>query len=216
MPIRHVVEQGECIATIAHRYGFADPLVIWNDSGNDDLREKRDDPHVLAPGDVVTVPDREATGHSCATGKTHVFVRRRSCKLHVKLTDARGQALASKKFELVIGTLIKKGKTKADGSLEVAVPPEAREAHLTVFLQAERTGAKYQQVLRIGHLDPADSVFGVQQRLHNLGWPVEMTGEMDEATAEALRGFQSKVGLRVTGEIDDSTRARLRDAVGGH
>ena len=64
MAVTHVVAQGEYLSLIAARFGFRDPRVIWNHPDNAALRERRKNPNVLFPGDVLTIPERKA-GESC-------------------------------------------------------------------------------------------------------------------------------------------------------
>ena len=69
--------------------------------------------------------------------------------------------------------------------------------------------------LRLGTLDPLDDLVGVKQRLANLGF--ECGDRSREATAAldgVVRHFQSTYDLPVTGEVDDATRAKLRDVHG--
>ena len=63
---KHIVKQGDCISNIAYQHGHF-PDTIWNDSKNSDLRQKRKDPNVLLPGDVVYIRDIEAKEESCAS-----------------------------------------------------------------------------------------------------------------------------------------------------
>jgi len=69
--------------------------------------------------------------------------------------------------------------------------------------------------LQLGHLDPHDSPSGIQQRLRALGF---YFGAVDEEigpqTQAAIRRFQTKQGLEVSGEADDATTDALRDAYG--
>ena len=61
MPTKHVVKPGECIFTIAnearHRWE-----TIWDDPGNSALRELREAPGILLPGDEVQIPDPRLLG----------------------------------------------------------------------------------------------------------------------------------------------------------
>lgn len=52
----------------------------------------------------------------------------------------------------------------------------------------------------------------IQQDLKNLGlYSGEITSLIDEATKEAIKAFQEKEGLEITGEADSSTIARLNE-----
>ena len=66
--------------------------------------------------------------------------------------------------------------------------------------------------LRLGHLDPDDTVTGMQERLNNLGihfCPADGTHE--ENMQDALNAFRARVGLEreELWEVDDRTRNLL-------
>ena len=56
------------------------------------------------------------------------------------------------------------------------------------------------------------NVFGAQQRLAMLGYPVKATGTMDEATVAAVTKFQSENNLYPCGILDYTTMAALEKA----
>lgn len=52
----------------------------------------------------------------------------------------------------------------------------------------------------------------IQQSLKNLGlYSGEITSVIDEATREAIKAFQEREGLEITGEVDSNTVARLNE-----
>jgi peptidoglycan hydrolase-like protein with peptidoglycan-binding domain len=54
----------------------------------------------------------------------------------------------------------------------------------------------------------------MQQRLQNLGYQCETTGETADDSVEALKLFQQDHDLEVTGRFDERTRSALEDAHG--
>lgn len=71
--------------------------------------------------------------------------------------------------------------------------------------------------LNLGHLDPVDAVSGVKQRLANLTFECGSGDDLTPELAGALRMFQQKNGLEITGEIDQATKdalAKLHDGKG--
>ncbi len=68
----HVVEQGECLATIAARHGYA-WQTVYNAPENAALRRRRPNPNVLYPGDVVEIPEKRPVEARVATGRQHTF-----------------------------------------------------------------------------------------------------------------------------------------------
>jgi hypothetical protein len=64
-------------------------------------------------------------------------------------------------------------------------------------------------------MDPIDEPTGVRKRLLNLGYLCQPEGAADADDLQAaLRKFQEKNSLDVTGKIDDSTKAKLKDLHG--
>jgi N-acetylmuramoyl-L-alanine amidase len=203
--MRHVVEQGECVASIAARHGLREEDV-WNHPDNAELKRRRASPRVLAPGDTVHVPSPNPKQVDAATLRAHRFVATLPrVRLRVYLKKG-GEPRANEAFVVQVGEARFEGETDGEGLVDVGVPVSASTATLTLPATGERF------VVRIGHLDPHDEVRGVLMRLINLGLycgPID--GELTPAALRALRVFQAKAGLEPTGEIDDRTRAKLRD-----
>ncbi|MGH9902357.1 MAG: peptidoglycan-binding protein, partial [Pyrinomonadaceae bacterium] len=202
----HVVEAGECISSIANDYGLFWET-IWNDPKNASLKELRKDPNILLPGDVLYVIDKRVKKEKGETGKRHKFRLKgvpALCRLQLFDGD---EPRANQKYELLIdGKKRINGITDAKGILEANIPPDAKEAKLTVGPD------RAEFALKFGHLNPIDEISGVKARLNNLGFDCGSDeGEIDEQTVEALKAFQTRFGLEATGELDDKTRAQLRD-----
>ncbi|WP_437518053.1 peptidoglycan-binding protein [Sorangium sp. So ce1099] len=214
----HIVHQGECLSSIAKRYGFADPMVIWTDAANKELHDRRDgDGNVLYPGDVVFIPARGATPPEKAEKKGFLSPALQTVappaptrKLHLILRDARGQPLAGKAFALDVGGETLTGTTDAGGVLVRDVPADAVRAKLDVD--------RYRWDLDIAHLNPISSTpdegySGIVARLKNLGYAADPAFEPElHAAIRALRRFQADLGLPATGHADDETRKALEAA----
>jgi peptidoglycan hydrolase-like protein with peptidoglycan-binding domain len=70
-------------------------------------------------------------------------------------------------------------------------------------------------VIDLAGLDPETSVKGAQQRLRHLGYYHRTPdGELDAATRRALEDFQRDHEIVISGELDDSTKAKLADSHG--
>ena len=52
----YVIRQGDYITKLGHTLGF-DALSVWNDPKNAGLRDRRADPDMLHPGDLLWIPD---------------------------------------------------------------------------------------------------------------------------------------------------------------
>jgi len=202
----HRVSQGECLSSIADRYGFF-WQTLWEHPDNASLHEGGRHPNMLRPGDVVFIPEKRVTKHVRPTGARHRFQKRGvPARLRVELMRG-GEPRANEAFTLEIdGVFALQGVTGPNGAVEAPISPTARHAQIVVGEGVNET--VYEIVL--GSLDPMESLFGVQARLMNLGFDCSMSGSLDESTRGALRAFQSVHRLPVTGEADDATQDKLR------
>jgi len=60
------VQAGDCISSIAYERGFS-LETIWNHPANAALKQRRRNPYVLRPGDVLKIPDKTEHLESCQT-----------------------------------------------------------------------------------------------------------------------------------------------------
>ena len=201
----HRVQRGECINSIADRYGLF-PDTVWDAPENEALREQRGDPSTLMPGDMVFVPDVRPKTEKCFTGHRHRFRRKGvPAKLRIQVGD-EDEPMAGVPFSIDVEGAITSGETDDDAVLEVWVSPQARRATLAM---EEETFE-----LAIGTMAPAGEVSGVQARLNNLGYYVgDEDGVLGEHTQRALYAFQAAdPALEPTGELDDATIAAIARA----
>ena len=201
---KHVVSQGETIPSIALDTGFY-WKTLWNDSNNSDLKNKRKNPNVLFAGDEVYVPDITPKSVSRPTEARHKFRRKGDPVKIVILLRRADKARANEAYTMEIEGKTYKGNTDGDGKITQKVPGDATTA--TLYLN----DGKEVRIVRIGSLDPVDTVTGVQQRLINQGFVCDETGDLDDDTVRALQKFQSKSNLTVSGEIDQPTKDKLMD-----
>jgi N-acetylmuramoyl-L-alanine amidase len=211
------VQQGDCLSSIAARWGFSDFNEIYMDGANAGLREKRPNPNIIFPGDLLVIPDREVKDASCPTDQLHRFVvKRPKVLLRVCLKDDLHRPYRNTRYELKVGNRIYADDTDSEGMLEQPIDPAASTAELTIYptVADDPADPGYTFALNLGHLDPVEEDSGVEHRLSNLGFaPAEEEGgaSSDEVRTAALRAFQKRFGLDMTGEVDDATRGKLRD-----
>lgn len=168
MPTEHIVQQGECISSIAMDYGHS-PDTIWDVPENAELKGRRRNPNVLYRGDVVVIPDQRERYELRATDVCHSF-RRKGVpeRLHVRLLDEFDQPRADLPYLLTIDGRTRSGNTDANGELEEPIPPDARSG--TIVLGDDQSE---EIPLNLGHLDPITEIHGIQQRLVNLSYMID-------------------------------------------
>ncbi len=206
----HTVRPGECLSFVADLHGFFWET-LWNDPNNSGLRELREDPNTLVPGDVVYIPELRERAETRNTGALHRF-RKRGIPAQIRLQLFDGEELrVNQEYEFIIDEEHRHaGRTDGEGVLKVPIAPTARRGHLIVGPDKE------EYVFDFGHLPPADTTAGVKSRLQNLGfYDGEVDEELDDATREAVRAFQSRFELEPTGELDTVTLDRLEQTHDG-
>lgn len=201
------VKQGDCLSSIAAQYGISWDK-IWNHPKNAKLKQQRRDPNILYPGDVLFVPDKEGKEESCTAEQKHKF-KRKGVPAKLKLRILEGEEpRANVNYTLQIDGRIYNGTTDAEGKLEQTIPPNAQRGVL--ILEGDTP-----IILQLGQLDPIETISGVQARLLNLNFDCgEVNGQENPQLEEALRGFQEKYNLQVTGQIDEATRNKLLEVHG--
>jgi type VI secretion system secreted protein VgrG len=211
-----VIAQGDYMTKLAFRYGF-DPDAVWNDPKNADLKKKRTDPNMLAPGDVLMVPENKPNWVSASIGSSNGFVATvPRVPVSVKFVQD-GKPLANEPYHLQ-GLKPKPGDpdpatTDGDGCIHLEVPVTVTSfgVYLDSLSEVHR--------VRVGHLDPPDEPTGARMRLGLLGvlgrpGGREQVEGPDAELLAALKVFQRTNGLTVTGKLDAATTAKLTESFG--
>ncbi len=203
MPIQHTIEQGETTISLSEANGLFAPT-IWDHPDNAALKQKRKDMNVLLPGDVLVIPDKRLKEVTKPPEKRHRFKRKGIPAVFRLQMFTVDKPRANQKYRLEVDGAICRGQTDGNGILEEFVPPAASQGRLIM----EADGAEF--LLAFGHMDPIDSIAGVQKRLGNLGlYGGDFHGELDEMTRAALRDFQARYQLPITGDADSATQNKL-------
>jgi hypothetical protein len=207
VPIRHEVKQGECLYSIAYKYGVL-PDTVWDNADNADLKKARVEPAVLYPSDVLVIPDPRPKVENKPNDARHVFRRKAVPHLLTVRFMNLNVPIANAPYIVTIDGVAKRARTDGDGWARHYISPRASEARFEFD-----DGDEYH--LSLGHLDPVDQVSGIQKRLTNLGYyEGPINGTLDEATAAALARFQAANQLDSTGEINEVTKALLKKGHG--
>lgn len=210
----HTVKQGEHLSGIAAKRGLSDIDAIWGHPENAQLRQQRENPNVLLPGDKVFVPDRIPGSETAATEQRHRFrLHGPRLELRLRLLDFDNQPLADTECRLVVGDHAEELTTDGDGRIACRIPRSAEQASL--LFKDPLVQFDLSTVIKIGHLDPIDEASGQQARLANLGYFCRRDdGRDDERFDHAVQEFQCDHGLTVTGECGPKTQAKLEEVYG--
>jgi hypothetical protein len=202
----YVVRRGDYLAKLAWVHGFAVDEV-WQHEKNQELAALRKDHNVLAPGDVLFIPAKRKDGLPIQKGVTNRYVATVP-KVEVKLLLRRGRKVLRDEPYVVEGLQgdSASGATDGEGKLTLKVPVTVRE--LVVVLPEK----KLRYPVLIGDLDPISEDSGVRQRLQNLNHLRVRRDADDQARglSRAVRLFQAAGGIEETGELDDATRDALK------
>jgi hypothetical protein len=217
----HVTKQGEYLSSIADQYGFSDYEEIWNHPANADLKSKRQNPNVLLPGDRLFIPEIDIAEYDRPVDLCHKFkLSATILRLRVQLQRAFAPPIASNPCPMKIDDrLFADTATDANGLVEHTIKPSTEQGSLTIknFVQGIRKEKCADKIvhLKIGCLDPIDSISGQQGRLINLGYyrgsldannPLEMRSAVEE--------FQCDHDLSVDGVCGPNTQAKLEKVYG--
>lgn len=208
MPIHNVV-QGECLLSIAEASGFFWET-LWDHPENEGLKLERKDPAILFPGDKVYIPEKRIKELSEPTNQVHKYrVKNVPAKLKVRFLDDSDKPRANIQYSLMIDGKEFTGSTDGEGAINISIPPDAKKGTL-IFKDKDE---EYE--LALGYLDPVEEISGVQARLAGLGhYTGDSTGKVDDKTTEAIKEFQTSLGMEPSGELDEKLKNDLRSAYG--
>jgi len=208
----HTLQRGETIIQLAQQNGFRAWQPIWMCDENQALRVQRPNPHVLAPGDKLFIPEKVTADYPCETNFKHTFrVPALTQFFQQTLLDDDNSPLSGLEYELTAGGKSFKGRTDGTGTLMHEIPLSAKTAVLKVTLR-DSSQKPLEWKFQIGHLEPVDQVYGFKGRLTNLGYDCgPVNDEFDAKTKQALMDYQRDNRLEATGQPDEATLTSLRD-----
>jgi Putative peptidoglycan binding domain len=217
----YIAKEGDHVTSIAAAHGFSDYREIWNDPANADLKSKRIDPNVLLPGDRLFIPDLRVAEYMRPTDVCHKFkLTATNLQLRIELQRAFAPPIASNPCPMRIdGEYYATTATDKQGLVAHKIDNTAAQGSLLIrnFVQGIRGEKPSDRTvkLRIGWLDPIDSISGQQARLINLGY---YRGSLDEYDPDEMRSaveeFQCDQGLGVDGDCGPKTQGRLQKVYG--
>jgi hypothetical protein len=196
----YVIADGDYLALLAYQQDF-DADTVWNDPANDDLRALRPDPNLLWPTDILHVPNqmnKMPVTHTLAPGSTTTFVSTPpTLPVAVKFTGADPSAYASKAYVVKELEDLTGLTTNGDG-LATFDAPITLQTMTVVFTDS---GEAWR--LKIGSMDPIETLSGIWQRLQNLGY-LDGDIELDPDNLDPLRVALTRLKEIVQPDADDA------------
>lgn len=242
MPIDYEITQGDCIDSVALRYGFF-PDTLWNHGANTELKNLRKDPNVLFPGDKLFIPDLQIREVDKATEKRHRFRRKGiPAKLHLRFlkpkdppppkdepdaasddsnyVDPDPAADAKQEMEPIANAAFRLDvdgaeitRGQTDGDGRVKVSiPPDAVSGLFTFYPG--TPEERLIPLSLGEMDPVETIIGARKRLSNLGYHCSLEDGITPEFKDVVASFQRDNGLEAKGELNDETKNKLKEKHG--
>jgi N-acetylmuramoyl-L-alanine amidase len=208
----HVVRQGECLSSIAYHARLPSWRTIYNHPNNAAFKTKRSNPNLIYPGDEVYIPDPELKTSDHPTDAKHKFVIRTDpTYLNLCIQDESNDPYKLVKYRLELThDLHFEGTTDDHGWIKQKIPPWAEIGTLTIWPDSSDDDFSLSWEVKLGHLDPLETISGVKGRLNNLGYDCgEVNSVKDEQYLAAVRQFQSDNDLKVDGIVGPHTREAL-------
>ena len=211
MPWIHVVKKGECLSSIADAYGLPKWQLIYEHPNNTAFKAKRPNPNLIYPGDELYIPDVTPNVARVPTDRRHIFVAEFAPTfLNIRVQDIDDSPFPNAPFELEAGSLKLDGSTDEDGWIHSRIPAWAEIGTLRVWPNPDDTETVIEWEMRLGHLDPIETVSGLKGRLNNLGYDCgEVNEEEDDRYTSAVMQFQTDNELLVDGIVGPQTRGAL-------
>jgi N-acetylmuramoyl-L-alanine amidase len=210
------VEQGDCLSSIAKKFGFSDYRAIYDHANNAEFRDDRPNPNIICKGDRIYIPDREKKDFDRDHDKSHKFVLKRPkafLKAVIQYDGTKACANCAYRVIFPYGEVV--GTTGDDGLIDQEIPADLDQATLEVTVEDDGRKTVRRWALKLGHLDPINTPTGIQARLNNLGFDCgEVDGVIGKKTKAAIEDFQEWAGLDVDGIAGPETQAKLKSAYG--
>ena len=211
----YTVKQGDHLSSVAKAFGFSDYHTIWDHPQNATLKHLRKNPNVLNPGDSLFIPDREKRQEARNTDQRHKFKKNvPDLKLRITLEDIYEKPIANAPCTLTLGGSSIQVTTDGTGKIEHEIAPDVHEATLLIE-DAQTPFDNSPLAIKIGNLDPIDTLTGQLARLENLGYYYgNIDNPVDADVESAVEEFQCDNNLTVDGICGPVTQATLKKVHG--
>ncbi len=130
-------------------------------------------------------------------------------EIKIVLKDHNGNKFVNKKYEIRIGQKVISGNTDSEGLIKAKFPINILQAKLLVWLKKGEK-ASYSTILQLQDFEDDNNTHEIQMKLQNLGFYAgRIDGELGNMTKEAIKNFQKKNNLTVTGEVNPALTSKI-------
>lgn len=189
-------------------------MEVWNHPKNADLRQRRENPNVLYPGEVLFIPDTPSPSRDISAGTLNSY----TAEVPLTQLSLKGPPRAVYVVSGFEPSL--EGTSGDDGLIAFEVPVTQKELTVTY----PELGIAYP--IRVAHLNPVEEPSGLHARLDNLGYgrsPMADLVDMMMGLADpdehryqrAIEQFRMDHKPAEEGDSDKSLRDKLRALHGG-
>jgi hypothetical protein len=208
--MKHKVVQGDCLISIAQKFGIANWQTIYDAPENEAFKKLRKNPNMICPDDIVHIPDLTGTKQQANLNKKTTYVLKKAKGLlSVCLVDKKSNPLPDVPYDVSFFKtqkdtngeplkVIAGEKTDADGYVEQKLPKAAKFAIITYSPYPTRPSLKLKMGLKVGELDDPHTQLGMRSRLNHFGFysgDGRMKEHEEELYKSQLAGFKDKYGL---------------------
>ncbi|NMR27387.1 LysM peptidoglycan-binding domain-containing protein [Pseudoalteromonas sp. NEC-BIFX-2020_015] len=212
MTQQHTVAQGETLLRIARQYGYKTSTALYNHSSNAEFRALRPDPNLIYPGDKITIPSKKEKFMPLRTSSVNTFVVQNEKEyFRLQIIHEDGDDITGKRIVLNIGSQTIDTVLPSDGLIEVELNEnDTLTAQVDLYLKEDQSSPSESFTAQVGHLDPIDTLSGVQARCNSLGFDCgKVDGINGPKTKAGVKEFQQAQQLQVDGIAGPVTKSRL-------
>jgi LysM repeat protein len=217
MTQQHTVAQGETLLRIAKQYGYQTSKALYNHPSNAEFKALRPDPNLIYPGDKITIPPKKEKFIPLRTNSINSFVVQNEKEyFRLQIIHEDGDDITGKRIVITIGSQTIDTVLPGNGLIEVELNEnDSLTGQVDLYLKEDQSSPSESFTAQVGHLDPIDTLSGVQARCNLLGFDCgTVDGINGSKTKAGVRDFQYEHDLEVDGIAGAKTKAKLQQVFG--
>lgn len=217
MTQQHTVAQGETLLRIAKQYGYQTSKALYNHPSNAEFKALRPDPNLIYPGDKITIPQKKEKFIPLRTNSINSFVVQNEKEyFRLQIIHEDGDDITGKRIVITIGSQTIDTVLPSNGLIEVELNEnDSLTGQVDLYLKEDQSSPSESFTAQVGHLDPIDTLSGVQARCNLLGFDCgTVDGINGSKTKAGVRDFQYEHDLEVDGIAGAKTKAKLQQVFG--